>query len=68
VNRPVKTKLEEMSNFTRGTAALSLRHCCAAAPLGQNNGTGAPAENFVAQFKIYEWKLRSKKLLSFLQV
>ena len=55
VNKPIKTKLEQTSNFTRGTSRLELRHY-------------APTENFEAQYKNYDWKIRSEKLLSFLQV
>jgi hypothetical protein len=31
-------------------------------------GTTAPADNFEIQLKIFVWKLRSEKLLRFLQV
>ena len=68
MNRSVKTKLNQTSNFTGGTAALRPRHCRAAALPGQNNGIAAPTNNFEPQFKIYELKLRSEKLLSFLHV
>jgi hypothetical protein len=68
VNRPAKTKLELSSNSTCGTAALCPWHCHSVALAGQNSSTAAPADNFDAQFKICERKLRSEKLLSFLQV
>jgi hypothetical protein len=63
MNRSVKAKLELFVKFNPW-------HCRSvpAALLGQNSNTTAPADNFKAQFKIYERKLRSKKLLSFLQV
>ena len=63
---PVKTILKQMSNFTRGTAALTSRHCRTAALPGQNSGTAAPVGNFESQFKISECKLESEKFLSFL--
>ena len=68
VNRPIKTKLKQMSNFTCGTAALTSRHCRTAALPGYNSDTTAPTDNFESLFKISEWKPRSEKFLSFLQV
>jgi hypothetical protein len=55
VNRPAKIAL----NF------------CQIQPMAlpsQNSGTTTPADNFKAQFKIYERKHRLEKLLSFLRV
>ena len=47
VNRPVKTKLELLSNSTRSTAALCPRHYHATTLPSQNSGTATPADNFV---------------------